>query len=264
MRIKTQKLIRQEPGIYIIVNIIKRFFGRSSYVLAMVYAFGVAPVVASEHDPLDGLRSGLSNEWRLIKDDKHRQVKTYAKLEDEQKIRSFRVEGLLKAKAETLVRVMLDFNNYYNWYWEVQESRLLKQVSPTEYYLYLIHRAPYGLPDRDVILHAIIEPQNKNQNYVLLTVEAVPDFLPLQPKLVRMPAENMTIRFTPLANNIVQIEAEGFINPGGKVPAWDANLIQRNAPYAVTLGLQRMALQDKYMLSHSELPFPVYDYDNLP
>lgn len=247
------------------MNIIKAFGDRYAYWLILIYLLGNTTLVwAGEHDPLDGLRTELANEWRLIKDDKHRQIKTYAKREDEQRIRSFKVEGLLRAKAETLVRVLLDFSNYNNWYWEVQESRLLKQVSPTEYYLYLIHRAPYGLPDRDVILHAVIEPQSKTRSYVLLTVNAVPDFLPLQPKLVRMPAENMTIKFTPMASNIIQIDAEGFINPGGKVPAWDANLIQRNAPYAVTLGLQRMALQDKYMQSRTELPFPIFDYDNLP
>lgn len=213
---------------------------------------------------INELRPTMSNEWQLIKDDKRRQIKTYAKREDEQRIRSFKVEGLLKANAETLVRVMLDFDNYANWYWEVQECRLLKQVSPTEYYLYLVHRAPYGIPNRDVILHAIIEPQTSKKPYVLLTVKAAPNYLPVQPKLVRMPAENMTIKFTPLANNIVRIEAEGFIDPAGKVPAWDANLIQRNAPYAVTLGLQRMALQEKYVQSRSELPFPIYNHDNLP
>jgi len=222
---------------------------------------GVSTAFANE---INELRPTLVNEWVLIKNDKRRQIKTYAKLEDAQRIRSFKVEGILKAKPETLVRVLLDFANYSDWYWEVQESKLLKQVSPTEYYLYLVHRAPYGLPNRDVILHAVIEPQTSKKPYVLLTVKAAPNFLPIQPKLVRMPAENMTIKFTPMANNLVQIDAEGFIDPAGKVPAWDANLIQRNAPYAVTLGLQRMALQEKYALSQSELPFSVFNYDNLP
>jgi len=224
----------------------------------------LAPVVYADNHALEGLRPEFSAEWRLIKHDPHRQIKTFAKREDDKRIRSFKVEGLLKASPETLVRVLFDFTNYRDWYWEVQESRLLKQVSATEYYLYLVHRAPYGLPNRDVILHAVVEPQSKNKPYVLLSVNAVPDFMPVQPKLVRMPAENMTIKFTPLADNVVKIEAEGYIDPGGKVPAWDANLIQRNAPYMVTLGLQRMALQDKYVLSHSELPFSVFDYDNLP
>jgi hypothetical protein len=245
-------------------HMIYQVLNRGLLRIVLVCSLSVSSVFAAESNNIDDLRPTIKNEWHLIKNDKHRQIKTYAKLEDKQKIRSFKVEGQLKAKAETLLRVLLDFSNYNNWYWEVQESRLLKQVSATEYYLYLVHRAPYGLPNRDVILHAVIEPQSKSQNYVLLTVKAVPDFLPLQPKLIRMPAENMTIKFTPVSNNLIQIDAEGFINPAGNVPAWDANLIQRNAPYAVTLGLQRMALQEKYVQSHSELPFPIFNYDNLP
>ena len=185
-----------------------------------------------------------------------------AKLEDAQRIRSFKVEGILKAKPETLVRVLLDFANYSDWYWEVQESKLLKQVSPTEYYLYLVHRAPYGLPNRDVILHVVIEPQTSKKPYVLLTVKAAPNFLPIQPKLVRMPAENMTIKFTPMANNLVQIDAEGFIDPAGKVPAWDANLIQRNAPYSILVGLLRMMTSDTYRKAKTPLPFKVYNDPN--
>ncbi|WP_107866060.1 hypothetical protein [Agitococcus lubricus] len=206
----------------------------------------------------------LSNEWQLVKHDRQRHIKTYTKREDDKAIRSFKVEGLLKTKLSTLTRVLMDFENYSDWYWEVIESKLIKQVSPTEYYLYLVHRAPYGIPNRDVILHAIVSPQTDTQNYILLTVKAAPEMLPIQPKLVRMPAENMTIKFTPLSQEVVQIEAEGYIDPGGQVPAWDANLIQRNAPYSVTLGLQRMTLQDRYLHNHRELPFRVYDNHNLP
>jgi hypothetical protein len=222
------------------------------------------PGLAADNNTLEELRPSLGNEWQLVKNDRHRQIKTYTKLEDDKRIRSFRVEGPLRGKAETIMRVLLDFDNYRDWYWEVMESRLIRQVSPTEYYIYLVHRAPYGLPNRDVILHAVVEPQSAGKPYVLVKVKAAPDILPAQPGLVRMPAEDMTIKFTPQPNHIFQIEAEGFIDPGGKVPAWDANLIQRNAPYAVTLGLQRMALQERYLQSHTELPFPVYNYDNLP
>lgn len=237
---------------------------RLTHTLLLAGSLLLVKPAAAEQTSLEGLRPTVGNEWQLIKNDKRRQIKTYTKLEDDKKIRSFKVEGQLKAKAETLMRVLLDFENYKDWYWEVMESRLIKQVSPTEYYVYMVHRAPYGLPNRDVILHAQVEPQTTDKSYVILRVKAVPDMLPLQPGLVRMPAEDMTIKFTPLPHHVIQIEAEGFIDPGGKVPAWDANLVQRNAPYAVTLGLQRMALQERYAQSHSELPFAIYDYDNLP
>ncbi|HEX5277823.1 MAG TPA: hypothetical protein VFW42_09165 [Fluviicoccus sp.] len=209
------------------------------------------------------VQSRMGNEWRLIKQDRQRQIRTYAKLEDNKSIRSFKVEGILNTRMETIARVLLDFPNYNKWYWEVLESRLLKESSPTDYHVYLVHRAPYGLPNRDVILHATLELQSRERNFVVVKVKADPDYMPEVPKLVRMPAEDMTIRFTPLPGQRVMIEAEGFIDPGGKVPSWDANLIQRNAPYTVIMGFQRMVLRDEYRLSNSPIPFTVYDHEQL-
>lgn len=224
----------------------------------------VLPLTATADQDWREVQSRLGNEWQLIKNDRQRQIRTYAKLEDNKSIRSFKVEGVLNARMDTIARVLLDFPNYNKWYWEVLESRLLKQNSPTDFHLYIVHRAPYGLPNRDVILHATIELQGKEREYVIVRVKADPDYLPPVPKLVRMPAEDMTIRFTPLAYNRVQVIAEGFIDPGGKVPSWDANLIQRNAPYTVIMGFQRMVMRDEYRNSNTPIPFTVLDFDELP
>ena len=35
----------------------------------------------------------------------------------------------------------------------------------------------YGLPDRDVILQGVVEPQTKSKRYVTLKVKAMPDFM---------------------------------------------------------------------------------------
>ncbi len=219
-----------------------------------------SPAAFAESD-LQELQPAVGGEWQLIRNDRRNQVRTYAKREDNQRIRSFRVDAVLNTRMAAIAHVLTDFPNYTKWYWEVQESRLLKQASPTDFYLYLVHRAPYGLPNRDVILHAVIEPQRPGQAGATIQVRSDPDYLPETPGLVRMPAENMTIRFTPLPRQQVRIEAEGFIDPGGKVPSWDANLIQRNAPYNVVMGFQRMVLKEEYRNSTAPLPFPVHDFD---
>lgn len=218
---------------------------------------------ADEQDDLDELQVKLGNEWVQVKNDRLRNIKTFAKQEDGKRYRSFKVEAELEGTAEAGARVLLDFDNYGKWYWEVLNSKLMKRVSPTEYYMYMVHRAPGGLPNRDVILHAVVEPQTKTRNYLMLKVKAVADYMEPRPPLVRMPAEDMTIRFTPLPGQRVMIEAEGFIDPGGKVPSWDANLIQRNAPYTVIMGFQRMVLRDEYRLNNTPIPFTVYDHEQL-
>jgi hypothetical protein len=43
-----------------------------------------------------------------------------------------------------------------------------------------VHRAPVSLPNRDVIIHAVIEPMTAKKPYVLFKLNAVPDYMPAQ------------------------------------------------------------------------------------
>ena len=215
---------------------------------------------AADND-LDEFRTKLGSEWRLTKQDNLRNIKTYARLDEGKRYRSFKVEAELDGNIEALARVILDFDNYTKWFWETRESRQVKQISPTEYIVYMVHKAPYTLPDRDTVLHGVFEPQTRTKPQAVLRVSAMPEYLPLKPPLVRMPAEEMTITFSPLPGKKVQMTAEGFFDPGGTVPAWAANFVQRNAPYSVVLGMIRMMQQDKYLKGRA-LPFPVYNYND--
>ncbi|HEX5276291.1 MAG TPA: hypothetical protein VFW42_01340 [Fluviicoccus sp.] len=228
--------------------------------LALWLSVSLNAAAKSADDDLDELRDKLGNDWVLLKNDRLRSIKTWIKQEDDKQYRSFRVEATLNGDLETYTRVMLDADNFSKWYWEVLESRILKRVSATEYYLYLKHRAPIGQPNRDVILHAVFEPQSGQNKTLVMHVNAVPGYLPEKPKLVRMPAEDMVVKVTQLPGNKVQLEAEGYVDPGGNVPNWAINYIQRSAPYSIMLGLQRMMMNPDYARNNGQrgdLPFPV-------
>lgn len=232
----------------------------SSLLLGATYA----QAASDDKADLDELQLPMSSEWRLITHDRIHNIRTWARLEDGKRFRSFKVEALLSASMESIARLMLDFDSYPRWYWSVRESRLLRQVSATEYIAYMVHNAPYGMPDRDVILRAMIEPQGKGHPYAVLRVNALPGYMPLQPPLVRMPAEEMQIRFTPQPGNKVLLETEGYVDPGGRVPTWAANFVQRSAPYSIMLGMVRMLEREDYSKGRTTLPFPVYRYEDLP
>lgn len=234
------------------------------HALVALLSLPLTQVYANNGSDLDEFRTKLSNEWLLVKNDRLRNIKTYARLEDGKRYRSFKVEATFESSVEALARVLLDFENYTRWFWKTRESKLIRQNSPTEYLVYMVHDAPYGLPDRDTVLKATVEPQGKNKSYLTLRVTAIPDALPAKPPLVRMLAEEMTIKFTALPNNQIEMLTEGYFDPGGVVPAWAANFVQRNAPYAVLVALQRMTQRPEYSQAKQPLPFPVYNYDNLP
>ncbi|MDO8418373.1 MAG: hypothetical protein Q7S87_19560 [Agitococcus sp.] len=208
-------------------------------------------------DGLDEIQTKLGTEWVLIKNDQLRQIKTYVKQEDGKRFRSFKVDAVLDSTLETAVRVILDVENYKKWYWEILESHIIRANSPTEYYIYLKHRAPYGVPNRDVAGVLLFEPQSKGKNFITMRVKAIKDLVPEKPPLVRMVAEDMTLIYTPLPNNKLHVQAEGYVDPGGRVPGWANNYIQRSAPYSIMLGILRMTEHEKYRNSKEPLPFPI-------
>lgn len=215
------------------------------------------PALARDDDDLGELQTRLSNEWTLVKNDRLHNVKTYVKQEDSKRYRSFKVEAMFEGSLESLMRVVLDFDHYGRWSWNVLDSKLLKKISPTEYMLYVVHDSPYGVPDRDIVLHMVIEPQTAGRPYITLRFNAVPDYIPEKPPYVRMMAEDMVARFTPVSEGKFMVTNEGYADPGGKMAPWAINFVARNAPYVTLLGMRRMMLSDDYVNSKAPLPFPV-------
>jgi len=70
---------------------------------------------------------------------------------------------------------------------------------------------------------------------------------------VRMAAEEFTAKFTPIGHQKVGVEIEGYIDPNGNVPVWATNYVQRSAPYAIAVGLQRMAKLSEFQ-DESKIP----------
>ena len=223
---------------------------------SVILLLSSAPAMAAR-DELDDLRADekQKNEWVLVKKDRLRDITTWAKLEDGKSIRSFKIEMIAKANLETIARVHFDVANIKRWYWHTNESRLLKKVSNKEYYYYQILNSPFTVPDRDVIIHTVIEPYTAKRGYMAMTQKAVPNFMPEQPGMVRVLALNYSLKFTPIDKETTRIDVEGYGHPGGVMPAWSINFVQRSVPYITMLGLARMLRLPEYRESKEPLEF---------
>ncbi|HNL81038.1 MAG TPA: hypothetical protein PKL69_11945, partial [Agitococcus sp.] len=143
-----------------------------------------------DDDPTEYLpyNEKASKEWSLIKDDKRHQIKTYSKQEDNRRFRSFKVEGVLNGSLEAAARCQFDIENIPDWYMNVTEAKLLKRVSDTEYYFYFYAKMPFGVPHRDVVVHAKVQPYSTKTGFLAISYSAAPDFIPTKPGVIRMPA----------------------------------------------------------------------------
>mgnify|MGYP003327030989 CR=1 FL=1 len=229
--------------------------------LVSSFLFSSLSALAANNDDLDELRA-QNNDWTLVKNDIAKQIKTYDKREQNKRMRSFKIDATFNAPVESVAAVYFDIENYDKWFWQVLDRRIIKKASDTEFYYYLQHRAPVGLPIRDVVIHASIEPYSKNHPYVGFRLKAVPEFIPKIANAVRMEVCDMYIKWTPMDNNTkTHEEVEGYIDPSGNIPSWANTAVQRLAPYWTMVALQRMLQLPEYRNS-PVLPFKIYDYSN--
>ncbi|MDO8329548.1 MAG: START domain-containing protein [Fluviicoccus sp.] len=222
--------------------------------LLLLAASCTVTVSSAADDDLKDMRVEKSyKDWYLVRTDNIRNIKTWAKQEDGKRIRSFKLEVLIDGSLDAVARVHYDVENIKRWFWETKESRLLKKVSNTEYYYYQVYNAPLTVPDRDSVVHVSIEPYSAKKGFMMHRLRAAPDFMPPQKGLTRVLAQDMTIKFTPVGKDKTRLEAEGYIDPGGTIPAWTINFVQRSAPYVSMVGLQRM-VQLPYYSEASDPP----------
>lgn len=222
----------------------------------IIRLLGVGLVILLPHSvhaaDLEELESHRGHDWVLIKNDAAHHIRSWVRQESGKQIRSFKIEAIMEGSLADYVRVILDFDNYKHWYFEVKEAKLLKKVSDTEYIIYLIHNAPAGTPDRDVILSVAFEPPTEARPYLVGKQKALPDYLPIESSYIRVRSEDVTLKMQVLSENRIQVEAEGFVDPSGHDPAWLVNFFQRSAPYKTFLSISRRLKQ-----IHDEPPTPL-------
>jgi len=228
-------------------------------VLALAALASAPAVMAADNDMKDVRSEAVRNEWQLVKNDGTRNIKTYIKQNEDGKRIHFKIDATIDGSMEKVARVHFDIDNIKRWYWETMESRLLKKVSDTEYYYYMRFNAPLNLPDRDAVFHAVIEPYSAKRGYWQITVKAAPDYLPRTPGLVRVVAQDLFARMTPLGPKQVKFETEGYVDPGGNVPAWTINFVQQRVPYLIMVSLLRMSQSKEYAEATGPAPFTIQE-----
>lgn len=185
-------------------------------------------------------------EWHHVKTDRHRHIELYLRQEEDHRLKSFKVVTDLETTPDAIFGVMTDFDNLCKWVYRCGEARMLKRLSSTEYQIYMVHNAPYGIEDRDTIIHGQAVRDAEHRSVIIRTWEekaAMPD----QPHRVRMINEELNWVFTANEDGKhIHLELVGYADPGGYIPRWIDNLVQLDAPYYSVRGLLRMLDDPKY------------------
>lgn len=183
--------------------------------------------------------SNRLNMWVPFKEDKLRHIRLFSKIEEGKRLRSMKAEAELEAPVDRVTRALTDFPGFTAWLWNLKSVRVLRQDAAGTYFLHLLFRTPGGLPDRDVVLRYQVKTAD-NGRQTMIQAEDAPDFPSPAPGVVRIPDMSLTIVVEEMETGRSRFSSQLQVDPGGQVPLWAANFVQRRAPYATMLGLIRV------------------------
>ena len=199
-------------------------------------------------------RQSLNNDWKLIHHDRRRHIEFYLRKDSNYRVSVNKMVTIFDAPLASIVAACMDVDHMGQWIWHLSSATLLKQESPNDLIIHLVISSPYGIEDRDAVIHTHIAQDSKT-HVVTLTTESVDGYIAPGPGLVRMAKLQMNWRFTPRSDWRVDAEMVGIIDPGGRIPAWTANIIQHSSLYYSLKNLMRISQNERY--SNPALPFPI-------
>lgn len=191
-----------------------------------------------------------AQDWKLLSD-KDR-IQSYTKPITGSKIHAVKVSAEFAATPAQFVSVILDVAAYDGWIYNSRSSRLLKQVSASEFYYYGEVIFPWPTQNRDFVSHVNIT-QDAVSKMVHIRAENVQGMVPEKAKIVRINHSLGHWMITGLAEGKIRVTYELETDPGGDLPAWLINSFSSKGLVETFKNLRRHITRSAY--AAAQYPF---------
>jgi hypothetical protein len=180
-------------------------------------------------------------EWQLVS---HAPGLTlYTRAVDGQDLKDFRGVLRVQASMRQVVHMLVDADNMPQWFFNMQEARLLEINGPDKSFLYFVIKGLWPVSDRDAVVRLHVQ-QDARTLVLQLVATAAPEHYPPMRNRVRMPRLLASWTITPLSAHRTEVRFDGHADPGGSIPVWMANLVAEELP-RVTLRNLRQRLESQ-------------------
>ena len=179
------------------------------------------------------LMAGSEPAWKLEKEADG--IKVYLAKAKDQKLKQFKVEAFVNAKPELVAAAVIDIDNNYTWFSNVEKAQLIKRITKDEFVFSQVIEVPFPFDNRQVVEHCktsylangVIRIDLKEKNHAL----------PLDDRYVRMALSRGYWVLTP-QNQGTLVEYSFLADPSGNIPAWLANQFIVDSPFKTIKGLR--------------------------
>lgn len=194
--------------------------------------------------------SSESGDWETTRKGEARgEVSTYAKQVDDSPVKAFKGVVELQASMTSVLAVITAVDTFPEWIFQNQSAERL--TSEHKERILMSFKGIWPVSDRDVVLANTLSQDADSRVITLHSVNAE-GFIDTRDGYVRIPALDNQFTLTPLADGWVRVKFETFVDPGGSVPVWLANLVATKAPYVTLEGIKTQLEKPRFANARRE------------
>jgi hypothetical protein len=204
-----------------------------------------------------------ADDWEQVRDAEARtDVAVYVKPVADNPLNAFMGVVEVPYSMLRIMAVLGDIDRFPEWVYQCDRA----EMRPEEWGRDIVHiriKGIWPVSDRDVVTRSTIKQDPETGTITLHSVHAN-DILPPQDGYVRLPDLDNRFILEPLDDGWTRITFRTFVDPGGYIPAWLANLVATRAPTTTLTKMQNLLAEDRYELSSTaELPLQFPELENL-
>jgi hypothetical protein len=185
----------------------------------------------------------FSDDWKFAKSGDG--VTAYTRPVPTSGFKEYKVETEVEGTLSQIVAVLMTVKDMPEWVDRCTEATILKEFSPTESISRVVTASPMPLKDREAIAHGRLV-QDPKTRIVTLISSGRPDFLPDNPRYVRVKELRGRWILEPKVGGKVNIKMIGHTDPGGIIPAAIANQFVVMIPFQTIKNLRTQIKKEKY------------------
>ncbi|MGB2060801.1 hypothetical protein [uncultured Alcanivorax sp.] len=182
-------------------------------------------------------------DWELNHEGSQRgDVTTYVREVSDSPVKAFKGVVELQASATSVLAVITAVDTFPEWIFQSQGAERLSITEKER--IHMRFNGIWPVADRDVVLvNTLTQTADGEIHLHSENAEGVKD---KQPGFVRIPALDNQFVITPLTDGWVRVKFETFVDPGGNVPVWLANLVSTKAPRVTLEGLKEQLEKPRF------------------
>lgn len=206
----------------------------SVFALSTVYAAesGLAQTTPAKATPklvkATDAQFKISSDWTLESDNDG--IQTYTKYLEGKSLRAFKVVTTVDSPLPQTLMFLNDSSQFNRWINMLKSARILQETDANGIsYNHMTTQVPWPIRNRDVVVKATIDYDKENAQ-VNIKSEGAPDYIPVDPDLVRIRETSAAWKINKLSDGTLRLELTSHAEPGGNIPKWLANMVVLQLP----------------------------------